>query len=64
MLGPAGAIGGYLLNQAMAPQPTAIRQPATQQVQQIERREQLGVRLLRPEDLQSPFAVDKPAGND
>jgi len=64
MLGPAGAVAGYFLNQAMAPQPTAIRPANTQQVQQIERREQLGVRLLRPEDLQSPFGVDKPAGND
>jgi hypothetical protein len=61
MLGPAGAIGGYLLNQALSKQPAApiIQRPLTE-IRQIENTQQLGVRLLRESDLK-PLDIDNPA---
>jgi hypothetical protein len=61
MLGPAGAIGGYLLNQALSKQPAApiIQRPSTE-IRQIENTQQLGVRLLRESDLK-PLDIDSPA---
>ena len=56
MLGPAGAIGGYFLNQMLEQKPAPTPAP---QVQQIQNTENLGMRLLRESDLQSPFDVDK-----
>jgi hypothetical protein len=58
MLGPAGAIGGYLLNQALSKQPAApiIQRPSTE-IRQIENTQQLGVRLLRESDLK-PLDID------
>ena len=56
MLGPAGAIGGYFLNQMLEQKPAPAPAP---QVQQIQNTENLGMRLLRESDLQSPFDVDK-----
>ena len=56
MLGPAGAIGGYFLNQMLDQKPIPTAAP---QVQQIQNTENLGMRLLRESDLQSPFDVDK-----
>lgn len=58
MLGPAGAIGGYLLNQMMTKQPAApiIQRPSTE-IRQIENTQQLGVRLLKESDLK-PLDLD------
>ena len=56
MLGPAGAIGGYFLNQMLEQKPAPTPAP---QVQQIQNTESLGMRLLRESDLQPPFDVDK-----
>jgi hypothetical protein len=56
MLGPAGAIGGFFLNQMLEQKSAPTAAP---QVQQIQNTENLGMRLLRESDLQSPFDVDK-----